>query len=370
MRATEATADARRYMEICNACRYCEGYCAVFPAMELRREFTDADLGYLANLCHNCRGCFYACQYAPPHEFGINLPKTFAQIRNQTYEEYAWPPPLAGMFRRNGLVVSMSTALGIAAVLILTMLWQSPDVLYGAHTGAGSFYAVIPYHAMVSVGTVTFVYALLALAMGFANFWRDAAKGKGAVEGASLLQALCDIFTLRNLSGGGHGCNDRDEAFSESRRWLHHFMFYGFLLCFASTSVATIYHHWLGWVAPYELLSLPVVLGTAGGIGLLIGTAGLIWLKVTGDQEPTARELLGADMALLVLLALAAFTGLILLGLRSTGAMGVLLAIHLGVILALFLTLPYSKMVHGVYRGAALLIYAIEKRHAAPAHAE
>ena len=70
--------DARRAMEICNACRYCEGFCAVFPAMTLRREFTDGDLNYLANLCHNCRGCFYSCQYAPPHEFGVNVPKLFA----------------------------------------------------------------------------------------------------------------------------------------------------------------------------------------------------------------------------------------------------------------------------------------------------
>ena len=63
MQETDAIAEARRNMEICNACRYCEGYCAVFPAMELRREFTAPDLGYLANLCHGCRGCFYAVSY-------------------------------------------------------------------------------------------------------------------------------------------------------------------------------------------------------------------------------------------------------------------------------------------------------------------
>ena len=62
---TLAIATARRAMEVCNACRYCEGFCAVFPAMELRREFTHGDLTYLANLCHSCRGCYYACQYAP-----------------------------------------------------------------------------------------------------------------------------------------------------------------------------------------------------------------------------------------------------------------------------------------------------------------
>jgi citrate/tricarballylate utilization protein len=38
-----------------------------------------------------------------------------------------------------------------------------------------------------------------------------------------------------------------------------------------------------------------------------------------------------------------------------------LLAIHLGFVLALFLALPYSKFVHGVYRFGALLRYALER---------
>lgn len=362
MRATEAVADARRDMEICNACRYCEGFCAVFPAMELRREFTDADLSYLANLCHNCRGCYYACQYAPPHEFGINLPRSFAQIRAESYEDYAWPRPLAGAFRRNGVVVSLVAALAIAAVMLLTTGLQAPDVVYGAHTGPGAFYAVIPYAAMVTIGLLTFGYSVVALAMGCRNFWRDTA-GKGpAVDAAAVAHALHDVFTLRYLGGGGHGCNERDESFSMTRRGLHHAMFYGFLACFAATCVATVYQDGLGWLPPYGWTSAPVVLGGLGGIGLLIGTVGLFAMKLTADPEPAARELLGADSALLIQLALAAFTGLLLLLLRTTGAMGVLLALHLGVILSLFLVLPYGKFVHGIYRGAALVRYALERR--------
>src|ERR1700758_4576014 len=78
-------------MVICNACRYCEGYCAVFPAMERRMTFSEADMNYLANLCHNCAECYYACQYAPPHEFAVNVPKVFAEIRARSYQKYAWP---------------------------------------------------------------------------------------------------------------------------------------------------------------------------------------------------------------------------------------------------------------------------------------
>ena len=54
-------------------------------------------------------------------------------------------------------------------------------------------------------------------------------------------------------------------------------------------------------------------------------------------------------------------TGLALLAARSTSAMGILLAIHLGVVLGFFLMMPYSKFVHGFYRSAALLKAAIER---------
>ena len=137
--------EARRAMEICNACRYCEGYCPVFPAMELRRSFSDGDLGYLANLCHNCKGCYHACQYAPPHEWGVNLPATLAELRAETYESHAWPRGLGVFIRRNGFAVSMITAVSLSLVMILTMALQDGATLYGNHRGPGAFYAVIPY---------------------------------------------------------------------------------------------------------------------------------------------------------------------------------------------------------------------------------
>ena len=65
-------------MTVCNSCRYCEGLCAVFPAMEMRRAFSDGDLNYLANLCHSCGACYTDCQFSPPHEFNVNVPQTLA----------------------------------------------------------------------------------------------------------------------------------------------------------------------------------------------------------------------------------------------------------------------------------------------------
>lgn len=356
---SEAMADARHNMEICNACRYCEGFCAVFPAMQTRREFGDADLGYLANLCHGCQGCFYACQYAPPHPWGINVPQAFAALRQETYAVHAWPRPLAKLYERNGTVVSLLTALAVALVLLLAGALQSSDVMLATHTGPGAFFAVISYRAMVWTAGAVFLFALLAIAMSTASFWR--ASGGQAPSLIALARAMHDAATLRNLGGGGDGCNYPGEGFSFLRRRLHHAMAYGFALCFAATAVATIYHHGLGRVAPYEVLSLPVMLGAIGGVLMLVGTTGLLWLKILADPAPIARAVLGGEYSMLILLASVAKTGLLLLVFRATPAMGWLLALHLGFVLALFAALPYSKFIHATFRAAALVRSHVER---------
>jgi len=361
LRSTEAVDEARRVFVICNACRYCEGYCAVFPAMEKRRAFTAGDIGYLANLCHDCRGCYYACQYAPPHEFALNLPKTLSRVRAQTYTEYAWPKPLAGLFQRNGMIVTLAASASLALVLLLATDLQSSQILYGTHGVPGSFYAVIPEALMVGIGLATFSFAVLALAMGWRNFRRDTSGGSVS-EWRSLFRAACDALTLRNLGGSAHGCNNLDQSFSQSRRYAHQALFYGFFLCLASTTAAAFYEHILGIIPPFPFFSLPVVLGAVGGVGMLIGAAGLAWIKIQSDPAPAAKACLGADYALLGLLFLAAATGLLLLALRETRAMGILLSFHLGVVLSFFLVIPYSKFVHGIYRFAALLRNATERK--------
>ncbi len=361
MQETEAVLNARREMEICNACRYCEGFCAVFPAVELRREFTAGDLSYLANLCHGCRGCYYACQYAPPHEWGINVPRTLAEVRAESYSEYAWPQPLAKAFERNGVVVSLVVALSIAFMLVIAMAISAPGQFFVAKKmEADAFYAVIPLWAMQIVGMGTFGFSLYAMGRGAVNFWKDAGA-KQRITISAIFIAAWDAVTLKNLGGGGDGCNNNSEAFSMRRRYLHHAMAGGFMLCFAATSVGFIYHTFLGWAAPYDFISVPVLLGTVGGILLTIGTVGLFAMKLVEDPMPVVRRLLGGDVAMLLLLAMSALTGLFLLAVRTTGAMGIAMAIHLGFILALFLVLPYSKMVHGVYRSAALLRRAVER---------
>ena len=361
-----AVAEARRLMVICNACRYCEGFCAVFPAMERRSAFHRHDLMFLANLCHDCRGCYYACQYAPPHDFAVNVPKALARLRSESYRSVAWPEPLAGLFARNGLSVGLTCALTTAVVIALTVALAGPTTLLSTHAGEGAFYRIVPYWLMVVPASVIGVYALVALLLGARRFWRESGGESNRPKnvrrlGDAVRSAARDAARLTHLGGGGDGCNYPEGRFSHRRRWLHHLVLYGFVLDFASTTVAAFYDHALNLRAPYPLLSLPVVLGTLGGVGLVVGSSGLLWLKWKSDRAPAEPSVTGMDVAFLVLLLLTALSGLLLLALRETPAMGSLLVLHLGLVAGLFLTLPYSKFVHGLYRYLALVRHSLEE---------
>src|SRR5262245_33258031 len=120
MLSPETLAQGQHVMTVCNACRYCEAYCPVFKAMENRKAFARSDMLYLANLCHNCGECLYACQYAPPHEFGINVPRVLAKTRVASYEEFCWPSWMRPAFRQTASLFGP-----IAGSLILSwILWQ------------------------------------------------------------------------------------------------------------------------------------------------------------------------------------------------------------------------------------------------------
>ena len=166
----EQMAEANRQLVICNACRYCEGYCPVFQAIETRRDFKSGDVFYLAHLCHDCRACYYACMYTPPHEFAINIPRLLSETRIATYRRWSWPGPLARAFT-NANVGAAIAALIAAAVVIATAAFVTPSRLFAPHIGPGAFYQIIPYLAMVIPALALFLYGIALWLHGAAQFW-------------------------------------------------------------------------------------------------------------------------------------------------------------------------------------------------------
>lgn len=349
----ELIIEARRQAEICNSCRYCEGYCSVFPSMHLGRAFSDGDITQLANLCHNCRGCYYACQYTAPHEFDLNLPAALAEVRRDSWESFAWPQPIARRFHTHGGAIALALVVGLAV-----LFWAVSNI-----DGQGSgFYAAMRHNVMVAIFLPAFLLPLFSLAIGLRRYWRTV--GGPAVQLSDLAKAVNMAATMKDLTAGhNEGCNFEDEdRFSLARHRAHQAIMYGFLLCFASTSVGTLMHYFFDLPAPYALLSLPKILGLTGGVLLTIGCGFMAVLKLQSDQQLGDTQAWGGEFGFILLLGFVGLSGLVLYGFGASVLMPALLAVHLGAVLTFFLLTPFTKMAHGFYRLAALTRDAQQQR--------
>ena len=349
----ETVDEARRQLEICNACRYCEGYCSMFPAVHRRREYSENRIIHLANLCHNCRNCYYACQYTDPHEFALNLPAILADVRLLSWQQHALPSGLARIFQRSGVAIAIAVLIGLALLVLTIDAW-------GSWSG-GNFYQLMSHKAMIALFIPAFTLPVILVAVSLRRYWKSTTAEK--FRWHDLKQGLIATANMRDLSGGhGDGCNfENEDQFSNLRRWLHQATLYGFLLCFAATCSATFMHYFLNLPAPYPLISLPKLLGVSGGILLCLGTLGLSGLKLRASPGLGAKNAWGGETGFTLLLFLVSATGLALYWLGNSDWMAELLALHLGSVLAFFLLLPHTKMVHGFYRLAALAKDASER---------
>ncbi|MFD2180651.1 tricarballylate utilization 4Fe-4S protein TcuB [Rhodoplanes azumiensis] len=358
----EVADEVERVLRLCSACMYCDGVCAVFPAIAGKATFSLCDVAHVANLCHACRGCWHACQYAPPHPFAVNVPQTLATARRHSYADFARPRWLAAAFGRRAWTVAAAVGAVTLAALLLVVLTVPHETLFGEHRGGGAFYRVVPWGVMTTAAGLSFLWAVTAMAASTMAFWRAIAPpASRRVVRRALWPAVVDIVTLRNLGGGGAGCNDVDGRFSRERRIAHHVMVTGFALTILSTVSAALWHHVADAPAPYPFLSLPVLAGTIGGVAMLIGIGGLVSVERRADTAATEPGETRLNLIFLGLLGLVAASGLAVLGLRETMLMGVTLTLHLGLVTGFFLVLPASKMMHAPFRAAALLRAAIDR---------
>lgn len=372
-------AEAERQLNICNSCRYCEGYCAVFPALERRTVLETGDITQLASLCHDCRACFQACMYAPPHEFAVDLPAILTTVRRASYRRYlpppgwlrpgwlgpAWlrrpwlrPPSLRpGWLRpawRDGRGARATAAIGVgAALLALVAVTEGIGALL-RHRGP---YQVIPYPALLVTVALPTAWSAAVMLRAVTGYWHDThGPLRDLANWRALATALRRAARLEYLRGGGAECPYPGDDPSPARRRLHAAVAWGFATCFAATVAAAFLQDVLGIGPPYPLLSAPVILGTAGGISMLAGCAGLMVLKQRDDPPPSA-----GDYGLIMGLGLLALTGMLTLVFRDTPAYGLILIAHLATIVICFAIAPYTRMVHAVYRFLAIVADVLEQ---------
>lgn len=350
--------EAKRQLDVCNSCRYCAGYCPVWPALERRVDLTPADVTHLANLCHDCRDCYLACMYTPPHEFGLNPPAVFAAERARTYQQFIWP---------SGRVERMSRPLGavIATVALAALLVALSILSNGGASGfgktGGSAYDVIEHWLLLGLVAAPSLSTLVLLVVGAARYWRFTHGSLGGLFAwRSWARALAEAATLRHQSGGDEGCTYPDERPRMSRRVLHQLVVVGYALTVVSTTSAAFEQYMLGIDPPYPYLSVPVLSGTIGGIAQIVGCIGLIRLKRRSDRSQTTAVMLGADYAFLWALIVLNLSGLFVVALRTSPVFGAMLIAHLAAVIVATAVIPYTKFVHWIFRILAIYQNALE----------
>lgn len=344
--------EAERQLNICNACRYCEGYCAVFPALERRTLLSKGDMLHLANLCHDCRDCYYACPYSPPHPFGVNPPQILAELRMRTYDDGL------GTFE-NRLPIGLrgwrgfSLAFLVSLFMIVTIVVATRGVgsIWSSHSHVGTPYNVVPYIAILVVTLIPFMWSIFAMTFSAKRYWHST-EGQMRKEFnlRSLGRTILYAGQLQYLKGGGANCSYPKDEMSPKRRRFHALIFYGFSALVISTVSAGISQDILGSFPPYRFVSVPVIFGVVGGISMIIGTTALIALKMQADPDPTNHQMALRDYGFLVALDALGLSGLLTFLLRSTSAFGIAFVIHLSIVVLTFAIAPYTKFVHFIYR--------------------
>jgi citrate/tricarballylate utilization protein len=290
-----------------------------------------------------------------------------SEIRVADYRRLVWPARVPRIL--SGWTGVFTGALIPAALLV---------AVAAVHAGWGGIvsyrdqprspYSLVPYPFLVGVMLAACVFSLAVMGVAARRYWREVGGTPGRFTARAVLKSAWYAATLRYLRGGGQECSyPEDDVPSPARRYLHSFVAYGFGLCVVSTAAAAILQDLLGEQPPYPFISVPVIAGTLGGIGLIVGCAALLVLKSRASTVTGAARMTVKDYGLLVALLFLALSGIAVLLTRDTAAYGIVLLVHLAAVAEAFAMAPYSKFVHIVFRGCALIRDNLERDAARPA---
>ncbi len=307
-------------------------------------------------LCHQCNDCTVRC----PRDA---RPGDIMQVaRGMAIEELAFPRfvgHLVGRARTTWVLL-----LGIP-FLFWTLLVYLHNGLTPAAGGDWAYAEIVPHWMIYSVYFPTFfVLAGVPALVGASRAWKKWGEGRKRAGSfvTNLIAVLTEIVVHRRFGKCGVG---------KGRKWGHFFIFWGFILAAVTSGFLVV------WLYAYDLelplfsyrcpgaagptCHLPLdnwmkIMGNIGAVSLVLGGV-LILINRLSPGQPAGKSMAFDNLLLaVVLLVIATGVGAEVgrLVLNPGVAMWIYI-VHLSSVLCLFLSVPYSKFAHMVYRTLALV---------------
>ncbi|WP_393971624.1 hypothetical protein OXIME_000194 [Oxyplasma meridianum] len=336
--------EARRELIICNSCRYCEGYCDVWDAIERKTEFSKNDIFHFSNLCHDCRECFYVCPFVEPHEYKLNIPKALSKVRQYSYQEFSTPKKMSWVYNKMSLLTLLLTIAAIAVLFSFFALSHGFSSFTGHYVG---ILQAIPISTFKVISIAIYVYVLSLWSVEGYLYWR-AIKNDNSIKFSSILAAAWDVIWHKNFRGGSAGCNYPTEDSKKSRLYFHPLVFFGFIIDWVSIIFYPFTNNLVFWIY------------TVGSAMIFIGASSLLYMKLVSNKTLENLDMRKIDFPFTVLLLLAGLTGMVFPLLLSYPEWVIVFLLHDAFIFSIFILAPYSKFMHPIYRYISLIRNRIE----------
>jgi len=338
----------------CYQCATCSVVCNIAPDKNPfpRKEMIWAQWGlkdkFKGNpdvwLCHQCNDCTAYCPR------GAKPGEVLGAIRKQSIQQYSTPAALAGIVNSKKFLplLFIVPAIFLAVIISLTGNWSpAPDPEKGIVFA--NFMKILPIQVIF---TPALIFGLVVGVLGLKKFWTDMKTASGVTSGnvkGSVIEMLKEFLSHKKF---------KDCDVSRDRFLSHFLVFYSFVALGIATGFGVLYIDILGKHSPFSFgYGTPVKLfGLIGAIAILVG----IVLMITNRMKNAEKVGEGSyfDWLLLGIIGIVGLSGVLAWITRIAGAGAIaypIYFIHLVFVFSLFIYLPYSKLAHMFYRGAALV---------------
>jgi quinone-modifying oxidoreductase subunit QmoC len=337
----------------CYQCATCSSVCRLSPegAPFPRRQMLWAQWGLADRLaadpavwlCHQCNDCSTHCPR------GARPGDVLQAVRSLAVEALAFPALLGRLVARARttwpLLVGVPLLFWVLLLLGLGQLHVPP--------GFHAYEQVVPHWLIYAVFFPIAGFVILAGGAGGRRLWRS--LGEGAPRSGSFLANLAPV-TLEIATHKRFG-----ECGSAGYRRIGHLaLFWGFVGAAVTSGLLIIAIYVQGEALPLALGHPYKILGNVSAILLVLGGGILVTNRLT--QKESVGGSTSFDWYLNGVVALVIVSGVGAEGARLLATEGASAAVavgiyvvHLGAVTTLFLTFPYSKFAHLVYRTLAMV---------------